>query len=37
LLPAQQERVRASVTEALRERGVRGTAMDVLYAVARRG
>jgi ubiquinone/menaquinone biosynthesis C-methylase UbiE len=36
LLPAQQERVRGSVIEALRERGVTGTAMDVLYAVARR-
>jgi ubiquinone/menaquinone biosynthesis C-methylase UbiE len=32
----QQERVRRAVTEALREREVRATAMDVLYAVARR-
>jgi ubiquinone/menaquinone biosynthesis C-methylase UbiE len=37
LQPAQRDRVRASVTEALRDRGVTSTAMDVLYAVARRG
>jgi ubiquinone/menaquinone biosynthesis C-methylase UbiE len=37
LQPAQQERVRGSVTEALRSRRVKATGMDVLYAVARRG
>jgi ubiquinone/menaquinone biosynthesis C-methylase UbiE len=37
LQPAQQERVRGSVTEALRARRVKATGMDVLYAVARRG
>jgi ubiquinone/menaquinone biosynthesis C-methylase UbiE len=37
LRPAQRDRVRASVTEALRDRGVTATAMDVLYATARRG
>lgn len=36
LTAAQQQRVRASVTDTLRARGVAGTAMDVLYAVARR-
>jgi SAM-dependent methyltransferase len=36
LLPAQRDRVRASVTEALSARGVKATGMDVLYAVARR-
>lgn len=36
LTAAQQHRVRASVTDTLRARGVAGTAMDVLYAVARR-
>jgi hypothetical protein len=34
LAPAQQERVREAVTEALRVRCIAATAMDVLYAVA---
>lgn len=34
---AQRERVRRAVQEGLRGRGVVSTAMDVLYAVARRG
>jgi ubiquinone/menaquinone biosynthesis C-methylase UbiE len=37
LAPAQRERVRMTVIEALRARGVTSTAMDVLYATARRG
>jgi ubiquinone/menaquinone biosynthesis C-methylase UbiE len=36
LTPPQQARVRRRVTEALGARGVTATAMDVLYAVARR-
>lgn len=37
LTAAQQQRVRAYVTDTLRARGVRVGAMDVLYATARRG
>jgi SAM-dependent methyltransferase len=36
LTPGQRERVRRAVSEGLRARGVTATAMDVLYAIARR-